>query len=84
VRLAATSIRQGEALLAFGPNPLPTTGPQFNLSPTGNLDEAAANLFAGLRALDSDNVACIAVMTISHDGIGTAINDRLLRAAAGR
>jgi L-threonylcarbamoyladenylate synthase len=84
VRLAATSVRPGEALLAFGPHPLPTSGPQFNLSPAGRLDEAAANLFAGLRALDRESVACIAVMPVPHDGIGAAINDRLQRAAAGR
>jgi L-threonylcarbamoyladenylate synthase len=84
VRLAATSVSQGEALLAFGANPLPTSGPQFNLSAAGRLDEAAANLFAGLRALDSDSVCCIAVMPVPHDGIGAAINDRLERAAAGR
>jgi L-threonylcarbamoyladenylate synthase len=84
VRLAATSIQHGEALLAFGPNPLPTSGPQFNLSLAANLDEAAANLFAGLRALDGDTVGCIAVMPVPHDGIGAAINDRLQRAAAAR
>jgi L-threonylcarbamoyladenylate synthase len=84
VRLAATSVRPGEALLAFGPHPLPSPGPQFNLSPAGRLDEAAANLFAGLRALDGEGVSCIAVMPVPHDGIGAAINDRLQRAAAGR
>jgi L-threonylcarbamoyladenylate synthase len=84
VRLAATSLHPGEALLAFGPHPVPTSGPKFNLSPAGNLDEAAANLFAGLRALDRDAVACIAVMPVPHDGIGAAINDRLQRAAASR
>jgi L-threonylcarbamoyladenylate synthase len=84
VRLAAVSIRQGEALLAFGPNPVPTSGPQFNLSLAGSLDEAAANLFAGLRALDRDGVTCIAVMPVPHHGVGAAINDRLQRAAAGR
>jgi L-threonylcarbamoyladenylate synthase len=84
VRLAATSIGPGDALLAFGPDPLPTAGLQFNLSVAGRLDEAAASLFAGLRSLDRDGVTCIAVMPIPQQGIGVAINDRLLRAAAGR
>ena len=84
VRLAASSVRPGEALLAFGPDPLLTSGPQFNLSPAGRLDEAAANLFAGLRELDREGVGCIAVMPVPDDGIGAAINDRLQRAAAGR
>jgi L-threonylcarbamoyladenylate synthase len=89
VRLNATSIGPGEGLLAFGRNPLPTTGPLFNLSPAGNLEEAAANLFAGLRALDQPpsalhDVTCIAVMPIPAAGIGAAINDRLSRAAAAR
>jgi L-threonylcarbamoyladenylate synthase len=84
VRLAATAVHPGEALLAFGPAALPTAGPQFNLSVAGRLDEAAANLFAGLRALDSAEVSCIAVMPVPNNGIGIAINDRLARAAAGR
>jgi L-threonylcarbamoyladenylate synthase len=84
VRLMATSVQPNEALLAFGPSTLPTPGPLFNLSVAGNLNEAAANLFAGLRVLDSMGLACIAVMPIPHSGIGAAINDRLERAAATR
>jgi L-threonylcarbamoyladenylate synthase len=84
VRLMATSAQPNEALLAFGPSTLPTPGPLFNLSVAGNLNEAAANLFAGLRVLDSMGLACIAVMPIPHSGIGAAINDRLERAAATR
>jgi L-threonylcarbamoyladenylate synthase len=84
VRLNATSLVPGEALLAFGPNALSTAGPLFNLSVDGHLDEAAANLFAGLRALDKIGIKCIAVMPIPHFGVGVAINDRLDRAAAVR
>ncbi len=81
VRLGATSLGRGEALLAFGPNAPATGGPVFNLSPSADLREAAANLFAALRALDVPGVAAIAVMPIADDGLGAAINDRLRRAA---
>jgi len=81
VRLEATSVASDEGLLAFGP---PLTGGRmtFNLSPTGDLTEAAANLFAQLRALDRPEIARIAVMPIPQAGLGLAINDRLRRAAA--
>ncbi|MGI9404649.1 MAG: Sua5 family C-terminal domain-containing protein, partial [Hyphomicrobium sp.] len=55
-----------------------------NLSATGDLIEAAANLFAALRALDQKGVDGIAVMPIPEQGLGEAINDRLRRAAAPR
>ncbi len=84
VRLNATSVEPGEALLAFGPAPIATTGPAINLSPSGDLIEAATNLFAALRALDQDCVSCIAIMPIPHHGLGEAINDRLRRAEKGR
>jgi len=84
VRLEAREVRPGEALLAFGPAPLPTEGPVFNLSPAGDLAEAAANLFAALRALDASGAEAIAVMPIPAEGLGEAINDRLQRAAAPR
>jgi L-threonylcarbamoyladenylate synthase len=54
----------------------------LNLSPAGDLVEAAANLFSHLRALDAAGAATIAVMPVPHDGLGEAINDRLRRAAA--
>lgn len=82
LRLGAHDIRAGEALLAFGDNPPAHTGPVFNLSPSGNLTEAAANLFAGLRALDTCGASAIAVMPIPAYGLGEAINDRLQRAAS--
>ena len=82
VRLGAGKIGPGEALLTFGPDL--RKGPLIrNLSETGDLDEAAANLFAMLRALDQPDVRAIAVAPVPEDGLGEAINDRLRRAAAG-
>lgn len=83
VRLNALEIRAGEALLAFGPSPL-RAKVALNLSENGDLNEAAANLFAMLRALDRPDVSGIAVMPIPEEGLGIAINDRLTRAAAPR
>jgi L-threonylcarbamoyladenylate synthase len=82
LRLDATP-RAGEALLAFGPAPS-FAGTVLNLSPRGDLVEAAANLFSHLRALDASGVHSIAVMPVPHEGLGDAINDRLARAAAPR
>jgi L-threonylcarbamoyladenylate synthase len=83
LRLDADAPRAGEALLAFGPPP-PFAGTTLNLSPRGDLIEAAANLFSHLRALDASGAQSIAVMSVPHDGLGEAINDRLARAAAPR
>lgn len=85
LRLNATTFGPDEALLAFGPVPAAATKPLYvlNLSPRGNLIEAAANLFSHLRALDR-SAKKIAVMPIPHEGLGEAINDRLARAAAPR
>jgi L-threonylcarbamoyladenylate synthase len=80
LRLNANDIRPGEALLAFGPHDF---GAALNLSAAGDLMEAAANLFAMLRTLDKTADA-IAVMPIPDEGLGEAINDRLMRAAAPR
>ena len=82
VRLGATSVAADEGLLAFGPSPLAGAMLTYNLSPTGNLAEAAANLFAQMRALDRPGIGRIAVMPIPETGLGLAINDRLRRAAA--
>jgi L-threonylcarbamoyladenylate synthase len=82
VRLGATRVEGGEGLLAFGPNPPNGARRMLNLSPTGNLAEAAVNLFAMLRALDRPDIDRIAVMPIPETGLGLAINDRLRRAAA--
>jgi L-threonylcarbamoyladenylate synthase len=83
LRLDADASQPGEALLAFGPAAAPS-GAMLNLSPRGDLIEAAANLFSHLRALDASGVGRIAVMKVPHDGLGEAINDRLKRAAAPR
>ncbi|SDD96187.1 L-threonylcarbamoyladenylate synthase [Rhodospira trueperi] len=80
VRLNATSAAPGEALLGFGGTP----GADLDLSPSGDLDEAARNLFAMLRALDSPPFGAIAVAPIPAHGLGVALNDRLARAAAPR
>ena len=79
VRLNAAFAGPDEVLLGFGGTP----GAALDLSPAGDLAEAAANLFAMLRALDG-RAARIAVAPIPMDGIGAALNDRLARAAAPR
>ena len=81
LRLGATNIRPGEALLAFGPNAPQGALTTINLSASGDLQEAAANLFASLRTLDESGAKAIAVMPIPDHGLGEAINDRLRRAA---
>ncbi len=81
--LNARVVPQGEAQLAFGPA-LPSTGMIINLSPNGDLIEAAAGLFAALRAFDEAGATAVSVMPIPADGLGEAINDRLMRAAAPR
>jgi len=73
----------GEAYLAFGPA-APFAGPSRNLSPDGDLREAARNLFAMLAELDATGAPTIAVAPIPQTGLGEAINDRLHRAAAPR
>ncbi len=85
VRLGAAALNADEALLAFG-EALPGARPErtLNLSPRGDLIEAAANLFGHLRALDETGAQAIAVMPIPTHGLGEAINDRLRRAAADR
>ena len=83
LRLSATHASGSEALLAFGPDAPQGAGATINLSPSGNLEEAAAKLFAALRELDQTNAAAIAVMPIPVHGLGEAINDRLQRAAKG-
>jgi len=84
VRLNAGGAKLGEALLALGADVPEHDGPIANLSASGDLVEAAANLFGMLRALDADAPDGIAVMPVPREGIGEAINDRLARAAAPR
>ncbi|TPN47198.1 threonylcarbamoyl-AMP synthase [Mesorhizobium sp. B1-1-9] len=87
VRLNAGTVGDGEALLAFGNRR--AAGWQRaaafrNLSDTGDLREAATNLFAYMQDLDRSGARTIAVEPIPFDGLGEAINDRLSRAAAPR
>jgi L-threonylcarbamoyladenylate synthase len=87
VRLNAKTMEAGEALLAFGSDSVPgmdAAAVVMNLSARGDLQEAAANLFSYLRALDAKAARAIAVMPVPHHGLGEAINDRLRRAAVGR
>ena len=87
VRLDAQSLEPGEAALLFGPQAPPgaeRAQAVANLSPGGDLVEAAASLFSALRALDASGAAMIAVAPIPEHGLGEAINDRLRRAAAPR
>ncbi|MEL6060947.1 MULTISPECIES: L-threonylcarbamoyladenylate synthase [unclassified Methylobacterium] len=87
VRLDATHIEPGEAVLLFGggrPGGHERARAALNLSPTGNAEEAAARLFGALRELDASGAATIAVVPIPPDGLGEAIRDRLARAAAPR
>lgn len=87
VRLNATSVHKGEALIRFGGKPL--TGEAdavtvLDLSSSGDLAEAAANLFDHLKRADASGATTIAVASIPSTGLGEAINDRLERAAAPR
>lgn len=87
LRMNATEVAGDEALLAFGDKRAEgSAGAQamLNLSLSGNLYEAAANLFAYLRELDRDGTMSIAVEPLPEEGLGEAINDRLKRAAAPR
>ncbi len=84
LRLNALCATAEEGFLAFGEGGR-AQGPVFQLSTRGDLTEAAARLFTGLRLLDDivlrRGLSDIAVMPIPNEGIGVAINDRLARAA---
>ncbi len=87
LRLEAHELQEGEAALDFGARLAALAAPGrivLDLSPKGDLVEAAANLFAYLRQLDARGAARIAVAHIPERGLGEAINDRLRRAAAPR
>jgi L-threonylcarbamoyladenylate synthase len=81
LRINALHPEGREGLLAFGPHAPSGFAAVFNLSERGDLAEAAHNLYAGLRALDRDDLDGIAVAPIPAAGLGVAINDRLRRAA---
>ena len=87
MRLSAEGPLAGEAYLAFGSRPVPGGDAACfldNLSPSGDLAEAAARLFAAMKAADRSGAKVIAVAPIPDTGLGEAINDRLERAAAPR
>lgn len=87
VRLNADHVEPGEALIRLGPAPvkgIELATAVFELSPSGDLAEAAANLFDYLKRADATGAARIAVTPIPDHGLGEAINDRLARAAAPR
>ena len=81
LRLDATTVGPDEVLLAFGGEAPSGARATINLSASGNLEQAAARLFAALRELDRSGATAIAVMPIPAHGLGEAINDRLRRAA---
>jgi L-threonylcarbamoyladenylate synthase len=88
IRLNSDAPQPGEAWLGFGADPAGLPEAQINLSPSGDLTEAAAALFGALRDIDAmaqaAGMSYIAVATIPETGLGLAINDRLRRAAAPR
>lgn len=87
VRLNAAQVSEGEALLNFGARDIPgmdKANDTLDLSPSGDLAEAAANLFGYLKDLDARAARTIAVVPVPMHGLGEAINDRLARAAAPR
>jgi L-threonylcarbamoyladenylate synthase len=87
IRLNANDVQPGEAMLNFGAQKLKGVEQArtvLDLSSTGDLEEAAAQFFSHLRALDASGAAVIAVAPIPRDGLGEAINDRLARGAAPR
>ena len=79
LRLNATAALPGEVMVGFGAVP-----GELTLSASGDLTEAAANLFAVLHRLDAMGAVAIAVAPVPETGLGRAINDRLRRAAAPR
>ncbi|MDH4992722.1 L-threonylcarbamoyladenylate synthase [Aquamicrobium lusatiense] len=87
MRLGVERVHPGEALLAFGPQRVANEQNAvavLNLSLSGDLREAAANLFSFMHELDRSGAAAIAVEPVPMTGLGEAINDRLARAAAPR
>ncbi|WP_411033544.1 L-threonylcarbamoyladenylate synthase [Shinella sp. BYT-45] len=87
VRLDARSVRPGEVLIRFGGKALPGEAEAalvLDLSPSGDLAEAAANLFGYMKRADAAGARSIAFSPIPSTGLGEAINDRLQRAAAPR
>jgi L-threonylcarbamoyladenylate synthase len=84
LRLGAGGVSGDEAALDFGGSLSGGATARLDLSPSGDLIEAASHLFSYLRTLDAVGAARIAVAPIPEHGVGAAINDRLRRAAAPR
>jgi L-threonylcarbamoyladenylate synthase len=84
LRLGVMEAAADEATLDFGRSLKGGKSARLDLSPSGDLVEAASHLFSYLRALDASGAARIAVAPIPEHGLGAAINDRLRRAAAPR
>ncbi|MFQ5955378.1 MAG: L-threonylcarbamoyladenylate synthase [Kiloniellales bacterium] len=84
IRIGVTAVRADEALLAFGPGAPTGAAATLNLSPAGDLEEAARNLYLMLRRVDRPPFRGIAVMAIPEVGLGLAINDRLRRAGGAK
>lgn len=82
LRIGYDNPRDNEGLLAFGNN-VPSKNFVLikNISPKGDLAEAARNLFSALHELEAHKVSSIATMPIPNIGIGKAINDKLKRAS---
>ncbi|MCY0094132.1 L-threonylcarbamoyladenylate synthase [Hoeflea ulvae] len=87
VRLNASAALPGEAVIRFGGVPLAGEAEArvvMDLSASGDLREAAANLFDFIKRADAAGATGIAVAPVPMHGLGEAINDRLSRAAAPR
>ena len=84
LRLDAETAGDDDAALDFAGKLVGARGARLDLSPHGDLKEAAANLFAYLRTLDESGADWISVAPIPRTGLGEAINDRLRRAASPR
>ncbi len=82
LRMNAHDTADDEFLVGFGPLPADRTENAESLSPSGDLQEAAANLFAVLHAAEHSDCRAIAVSPVPNSGLGRAINDRLRRSAA--
>ncbi len=82
LRLSVDKPIPGETLIAFGPGPIPEGfASVLNLSPQGDLNEAAQHLFDYLYQCEQSGATRIAVMPIPSEGVGVAINERLHKAA---
>ena len=77
MRLNAMDARSSEFMIGFG-----AVGGDVSLSPSGDLAEAAARLYAALYQAAGSKKPHIAIAPVPIEGIGKAINDRLKRAAA--